>query len=170
MVDAKTKRTWIAIVVAVLVVLFMMAIVLVGSAIFYVHRHIRSEFVTNAIGAEQFEHERARFDGQQPLIEMREHEPPLVHRRTATSVVPLQELRVLAFDPRAGKVVHVSIPFWMLRMMPGKRFNIGGSGQGFDFNSDRTNLTIDDLEHAGAGLLVDGTDPRSGARVLVWTE
>jgi hypothetical protein len=31
-------------------------------------------------------------------------------------------------------------------------------------------LTIDDLERAGPGLLMDGTDPRAGARVLIWTE
>ena len=148
----------------------MMAVVLVGSAIFYVRRHIHAEFVTTAIGSEPFEHERARFAGQEPLIEMREHDQPLIHRRTATSTVPLQAMHILAFDPRAGKVVRVSIPFWLLRMAPGKRFNVGSNGQGFDFDTERMHLTVDDLERAGPGLLMDGTDPRSGSRVLIWTE
>jgi len=168
--DQKTKRTWISVVVAILVVLFMAAVVLVGSAIFYVRRHIQAEFVTNAIGTEQFEEQRAKFAGQLPLIEMREHDRPVVHMRTSASAAPLQQIHVLVFDPRAGKVVHVNIPFWVLRMAPGKRVNIGGNGQGFDFDSERTNLTVDDLERAGPGLLIDGRDPRNGARVLVWTD
>jgi len=168
--DQKTKRTWIAVIVAILVVLFMAAVVLVGSAVFYVRRHIQAEFVTNAIGTEQFEEQRAKFAGQQPLIEMREHDRPVLHRRTAVSAAPLQQIHVLAFDPRAGKVVHVNIPFWLLRMAPGKRVNLGGNGQGFDFDTERTNLTVDDLERAGPGLLLDGKDPRSGSRVLVWTD
>jgi hypothetical protein len=170
MADTKTKRTWISIVVAILIVLFMMAVVLVGSAIFYVRRHIHSEFVTTAVGSEAFEHERARFAGQEPLIEMHEHDQPLIHRRTASSTVPLQTLQILAFDPRAGKIVHVSIPFWLLRMAPGRRFNVGSGGQGFEFDAERMHVTIDDLERAGPGLLMDGTDPRAGARVLIWTE
>ena len=170
MADTKTKRTWISIVVAILVVLFMMAVVLVGSAVFYVRRHIRAEFVTTAVGSEAFERERAQFAGQQPLIEMREHDQPLIHRRTVISTSPLQALHVLAFDPGAGKIVRVNIPFWLLRMAPGKRFNVGGNGMGFDLDTERMHLTVDDVERAGPGLLLDGTSPRDGARVLIWTQ
>ena len=169
MAEPKKKHTWIWVVVGILAVLFVMAVVLVGSAIFYVRHHISAEVVTTAVGTEEFEHERARFAGQQPLIEMREHDQPLIHRRTAASAVPLTALHVFAFDARSGKLVHVDIPFWLIRRMPGKRFNLG-SGQGLDFDTDRMRLTVDDLEQAGPGLLIDGTNPRDGAKVLVWTE
>jgi hypothetical protein len=169
MADNKTKRTWISIVVGLLIILFVMAAVLIGSAIFYVRRHVRAEFVTTAVGTETFDQARARFAGQQPLIEMREHDAPIIHRRTAVSTAPLQSLNILAFDTRAGKIVRVSVPFWVLRMAPGKRFNLGSNG-GIEFDSERTHLTVDDLEQAGPGLLLDGVDPRGQARVLVWTE
>ena len=76
---------------------------------------------------------------------------------------------MLAFDARAGKLVRVSVPFWLLRLMPGKRFSMG-KNEGVDFDTDRMHLTVDDLERAGPGLVLDGKDPRGGGLVLVWTE
>ena len=171
MADNKTKRNWISIVVGILIVLFLMAVVLIGSAIFYIRRHVHAEtqFVTSSVGTETFEQARAKFAGQQPLIEWREHEAPVIHRRTSPSTVQLQALNILAFDERDGKIVRLSIPFWLVRMAPGKRFNVG-SNSGFQFDSERTHLTVDDVEQAGPGLLLDGIDPNSRARVLVWTE
>jgi hypothetical protein len=170
MADTKTKRTWISIVVAILVLLFVMAAGVVATGVFYVRRHVHAEFVTTAVGSETFERERARFAGQEPLIEMREHGETVIHHRTATSTVQLQAMHILAFDPRAGRVVRVSIPFWLLRMAPGKHLNLGGNGQGFDFDTERMHVTVDDLERAGPGLLLDGISPRDSARVLIWAE
>jgi len=149
MADTKKKRTWVAIVVAILIIIVMGGIVLVGSA--------------------AFERERARFAGQQALIELRDEHNAVVHRRIGSSSTELRTLRVLAFDARAGKLVRVSVPFWLLRMMPGKRFNLGRD-QGIDFDTDRMHLTVEDLERAGPGLVLDGKDPRGGGLVLVWTE
>ena len=81
----------------------------------------------------------------------------------------LQALRVLAFDPRAGKLVRFSVPFWLLRLAPSHNFTIGSKGD-FDFDSDRLHLTVEDVERAGPGLILDTRDPRNGALVLVWTE
>ena len=96
MADTKTRRTWISIVVGLLIVLFIAAVVLVGSAIFYVRRHVKAEFVTTAVGNETFEHERARFAGQEPLIEMRERD-----MRSAQAMKYMERLLRLPFGTAA---------------------------------------------------------------------
>jgi|SRR5947207_11212790 len=168
MADPK-KRTWVAILVAILIIIVMGGIVLVGSAAFYIRRHVSTQFVDDSVALTEFERERARFAGQQPLVEMRDEHNSTVHRRIASSATELQTLRILAFDSHNGKLVRMSIPFWLLRLMPGKRFNMG-KNDGIDFDTERMHLTVDDLERAGPGLVLDGKDLRGGGLVLVWTE
>ena len=167
--EPKKKRALISIVVAMLIIFFMVGVALIGSAVFYVRRHISTQFVDDQAAAVEFERERARFTGQQPLIELGDNHNDVVHHRVAGTHTELQTLRVLAFDEREGKLVRVSLPFWLLRLMPGKHFNIGNN-HGIDFDADRMHLTVDDLERAGPGLVLDGKDSRRGGRVLVWTE
>ena len=40
----------------------------------------------------------------------------------------------------------------------------------FDVDSDRLHLTVDDVERAGPGLILDTRDRRNGTLVLVWAE
>lgn len=165
----KKKRTWIAVVVGILISLVVIGIALIGSAIFYVRRHITTQFVAAEVAGTEFERTRARFAGQEPLVELRGNHDDVVHRRTAPAHPELQTLHVLAFDPHAEKLVRVSIPFWLVRMMPNRRVSLGRNA-GVDFDSQHVSLTVDDLESAGPGLIIDGTDPRSGTRLLVWAE
>lgn len=169
MAEPKKKRTWIYVVVGVLISLVVIGIALVGSAVYYVRRHVSAQFVTADVAGPEFERTRARFAGQQALIELRDDHGAsvVVHRRTAPARVELQTLHVLVFDSHAEKLVRVNVPFWLVRMMPGKRFDLGN--RGVDFDTDRLNLTVEDLDQAGPGLVMDGTDPR-GARILIWTE
>ena len=114
---------------------------------------------------------RARFAGQQPLIEIRKDDEPLLHRdalRAVPAAPKLDTLRVLAYDTRAGKLVHVSIPFWLLRLAPSRHMTFL-SDSGIDFDSDRVHITLDDLERRGPGLILDQAD-RRGSQVLVWAE
>jgi hypothetical protein len=54
-------------------------------------------------------------------------------------------------------------------MMPsGGRFSLL-KDNGINFDSERTRLTVEDLERHGAGLVLDHRNAR-GAQVLVWTE
>jgi len=48
-----------------------------------------------------------------------------------------------------------------------QRVSFGGGDVDFDF--DNSNLTLEDVERHGPGLVVDGVDSR-GAQVLVWAE
>jgi hypothetical protein len=163
------KRTWVSIVVAFLIICVILGIAIVGSAAFWFRRHIDTQFTSEQAAVSEFESQRARFAGQQPLVEVRRHDSPAVHMRTAGTSVELQTLRVLAFDPRAGKLVRVNLPFWLLRMAPSGHWRLGSAGVRFE-DEDDPHLTVADIERAGPGLLIDMVNPRDGVRVLVWTE
>ncbi len=80
---------------------------------------------------------------------------------------------MLVYDNHEGRLIHIDVPLWVVRLMPsnrdrsrrGGRMSFGGDS--FDFESG--NLTLDDVERHGPGLVVDGVDSR-GAQVLVWAE
>src|SRR5262249_32842539 len=141
----------------------------VGSAAFWFRRHINAQPMSAESASAEFQSARARFAGQQPLIELAQHERPIVHMRTPKNAPELQSLRVLAYDPREGKLVRVSLPFWLLRLAPASRHMRLGTAE-MDFDSDRLHLTMDDIERAGPGLLLDTESPGDGVLVLVWTE
>ena len=165
-----TRKTWISILVASVIVVGFLAAAAVGGTAYFIYRHVSTQFTPQANAEEQFAKTRARFAGQQPLIEMRKDEP-ILHRditRTAAANGRLESLSVLAYDPGARKLVRVSIPFWLIRLTPSGKFSFL-SDNGIDFDADRLRLTYEDLERAGPGLLLDQKD-RRGSQVLIWTE
>jgi type II secretory pathway pseudopilin PulG len=168
--DAKTKKTWISVIVAILIICVMIGVALIGTAVYVFRRHIDTQFVSAQIAANEFQQARNRFSGQQPLIELvhGEDDRPILHRRAGHATGELQSLRVLAFDPRAGKLVRVSLPFWLLRLAPHHNFTIRADT--FELEGDRMNFTFEDVERAGPGLLLDARNPHDGTLVLVWTE
>src|SRR5262245_57365844 len=120
--DAKTKKTWISIAIAAAMIVVLLGIALVGTAVFVFRRHVDAQFVSSRTADQEFSETRARFAGQQPLIEIPHGGgEPVIHRREATTT-ELRALRVLAFDPEAGKLVHVNLPFWLLRLAPSRHF------------------------------------------------
>jgi hypothetical protein len=163
----------VSVLIAAVIIVGILAVSAIGGTAFFFYRHIQSESVqSETVAAEQFAAARARFAGQKPLIEMRRRDEPVLHREYLTSAADgkrLETLRVLAYDPDNGKLVRVAIPMWLLRLAPsGKRMTFL-SDNGIDFDSERVNLTLDDLERRGPGLLLDHAD-RHGSLVLVWTE
>jgi hypothetical protein len=167
---AKRVPTWAAILIAGVIIVGMLAVAAVGGAAFFIYRHVHTTFPGHEHAAAEFTRERARFAGQQPLIEMAVGSEPVLHREVAEAMPGrrLDSLRVLAYDKRARKLVRVSIPFWLLRLMPSNHFSFLDDN-GIDIDSDRVRLTIEDLERRGPGLVLDTRD-RRGSEVLVWTE
>ncbi len=163
--DAKTKKTWISVAVAAVIIVAILGVALLGTAVFVFRRHVNAQFVSAQTAQDEFQEARRRFSGQQPLIELTADRHPIIHQRENAGEI--QSLRILAFDPRAGKLVRMSLPFWLLRMAPSR--NLAVHSPDFDFD-DRMHLTVDDVERAGPGLILDARDPRNGALVLVWTE
>lgn len=169
---AKNKLpTWVSILIAGVIVVCMLAVAVVGGTAFFIYRHANASFTQPDNAAGEFATARARFSNQQPLIEIRHDDEPVLHRELLSSATPtrrLESLRVLAYDSDAQKLVRVSIPFWLLRMAPSKHFSFLDEN-GIDFDSDRVRLTLEDIERRGPGLLIDQKD-RRGHQVLVWTE
>ena len=170
------KRTkgclWIALGTAI--ALGMVAAALVAGAGFWVYQEFApaAEFLPPADAGRQLDLIRARFPGQQPLIDVTDEDGrsqahvsgDATPRRAPGSI---HAIHVAAFDPRARKLVRFSIPFWLVRLSPGGQVTIGD-----DVLKDvkgQTRLTVRDIEAFGPGLLIDETRP-DGHRVLVWTE
>jgi hypothetical protein len=168
--NQSSRRTWISILIAAVIIVGMLAAAAVGGTVFFFYRHVHMQFTARDDAAQQFADARARFAGQQPLIEIRKDDRPLLHREVippSGSPARLGVLRVLAYDTRASKLVSVSIPFWLIRMAPSRHLSF--SDNGLDFDADRMHLTLEDLERRGPGLILDQSD-RQGSHVLVWTE
>jgi hypothetical protein len=169
--DTSTRRTWISILIASVIIVGILAVAAVGGTAYFFYHHINTQYAPRESAEQQFAAARARFSGQKPLIEMRRDDEPIVHRELfaeAHSDAKLQALRVLAYDPDERKLVRVSIPFWLIRLMPGKHFSFLNDN-GINFDNDRVRLTSRDLERLGPSLILDEQD-RHGAYVIVWTE
>src|SRR5262245_34519587 len=169
--EKSTRRTWISVLVASVIIVGILAVAVVGGTAYFFYRHINAQYTPREGAEEQFAAARARFGGQTPLIEIRRHDEPIVHRELLDrpqSNVKLEALRILAYDPDERKLVRMSIPFWLIRLMPGKHFSFLNDN-GIDFDSDRVRLTSEDLERLGPTLILDEQD-RQGAYVIVWTE
>ena len=168
--DKRTK-TWITIVVSVVAVILMLGAAAVGGAAYWVYRHVHSETVAEETAGDSFTRMRARFSGQQPLIEIGDRNQVTVHRAESPGreTRKLNSLRAMVYDPDDGRMVDVSIPFWLLRLAPsGGRFSFLND-RNLSIDAGRVRLTLDDLEQHGPGLILDHHD-RRGSLVIVWTE
>jgi hypothetical protein len=167
-----TKRTWISILIAAVIIVGILAVAVVGGTAFFIYRHVHTQSAVPASAEREFSEARARFAGQQPLIELRADHEPIMHRERIKGATPstakLQAMRVLAYDEQEEKLVRVSIPFWLMRLFPSKNLSFL-SDEGIDIDTDRVRLTLEDLERRGPGLILDHKD-RRGSHVLVWTE
>jgi len=169
---ALRKQTWIWIAVAVAVAAFLGFIAIVAAGVFFVARQVETEPASAAIADRTFAEARARFEGQAPIIQIEDRDGMI---RTRIDRPPPEvpagpmpgTMHVMAYDPDEGRIVRLSLPFWLLRL---------GNKGSLRFSSDRTqlsfehlNLTVDDLARYGPALLVDQKMPQ-GERVLIWTQ
>jgi len=165
--DQKTRKTWISILIAGVIIVGVLAVVVVGGTAFFFYRHINATFTAQENADMSFAQERARFAGQKPLIELSRDEEPVVHHPTGPRR-ELQSLHALVYDEASGKLTHVDVPGWLLRLMSGGgRVRIANMDAFGD--DDQAKLTMDDLERHGPGLVMD-VKRRRGSQLLVWTE
>jgi hypothetical protein len=77
---------------------------------------------------------------------------------------------ILAWNPDRGRIVRVSLPFWLLLM--GRRkvdlFDSTGTGSN-SFDVDRLNIDVHELERIGPAFVLDYVT-MNGERILVWTQ
>jgi hypothetical protein len=165
-------KAWMWVVVAVIAIGILGIIAMAGVGVYFFSRHIETKSISAAAASTEFEKVTARFSGQKALIEVDEHGRYLrsnTDRPSPRNVKIPDELEVMAFDPDDARIVHIRIPFWLLRMK-----SHGMQGGTIDFNGNRMDLedlklTVEDLERLGPALVVDHRSG-SGERVMVWSK
>ena len=167
--DAKTKKTWISIVIASVIIIGLLAIGIVGSTALFIYHHVNAKIVPQESAEQEFTTARARFVNQQPLIELTADDEPVVHRNTSGPRHEIQSLHALVYDGRARKLTHLDVPGWLLKVMSaGGRIRIAN----LDVLDDETSskVTLEDLERHGPGLVLDLRRARGSQQLLLWTE
>jgi hypothetical protein len=161
------KRTWIWVVVGIFFVLVVLVIGGVTFTAMWFRQNMTISEVTASTAEQEFAAARARFAGQEPLIELVDDRPRFKADRVAqNNTTPLKSMNVMAWDDREGKLVTFSLPFWILRMKSGP---IRLSAYQAGWNDRGVSFTVEELEKAGPGLVMDVTEGRGG-RVLIWVD
>ena len=166
---AGKSRTWIWIVVGIVLLGVLGIVAMAAAGLYFFTQNIDTREVSASKASQEFDEVRSRFTGQKPLIELDTNGDLLrtnPDRPVQDDPRPPDTLHVLAFDPDDGRIVNVTVPFWLLR------FKMGSTT--IDFNGDRMDLedlklTVEDLERLGPTLIVDHTST-GGERVLVWSQ
>jgi hypothetical protein len=166
---AATNKTWIWIIAGFLGVCVIVLFAIAGTGVYFVHQHIDARRPSSVEAMREFEAARAAFKGKPPLLELDRLGHPRQVTRTEqmpTSSVRPTDMIVLAWNPVSGRVVRVSLPFWLLHI--GRRkVNIFDDSNGFDV--DRLNIDVNELERIGPAFVLDYVT-MNGDRVLVWTQ
>src|SRR5437899_7520368 len=142
---ASKTPTWVWVVLGIVGVLVLAVVGLVGGSILMVRSHVHTEFAEKQTAEQEFARERARFAGQQALVELRKNvnddDQMVVHRppESAARRTDLQTIKVLVYDNRQGRLIHIDVPLWIMRMMPtsnrgtrGRQVTLRGNGLDFD--------------------------------------
>ena len=165
---AKAK-TWIWILIGFFGVCVLGLVLVAGAGLYFVSNHIAIGKTSSTDALRRFDTERARFKAERAIIEIdaleRPHEPRPVSAMPTSAVKPTN-LHVLAWDPDDGQIARIALPLWALRL--GRR-KVDFLKDAHDFNFDRLNLDMRELERIGPALLLDYRRP-SGERVLIWTQ
>ena len=141
-------KTWIWVVVSMVVVSIVGAVAVAGMGYYFFTKHIDTRVTSSASASVEFEQATAQFTGQKPLIELDERgrflraNPDRPGRADARRP---DQLYVLAFDPDDERIVKVTIPFWLLRLKARGTIDFNG-GQ---LELEDLKLTVEDLERFG---------------------
>lgn len=162
-------KTWVWVLLAIVVVGILCVITVAGVGLYFFSQHVQTRAASPTNAAQEFDQIEARFTGQKPLIELDSRGHYLranTDRNPPSNPKPPEALNVLAFDPGDGRIVRISIPFWLLRMkMRGTTIDFNGR----KMDLDDLKLTVEDLERFGPTLIVDHKQA-TGERVLVWSQ
>jgi hypothetical protein len=162
-------RPWIWVAVATVVIGIFGIVAMAGIGFYFASKHIDTRAASPASAAKDFEDVRARFIGQPPLIELddRGHFVRAHTKRPKPAQVKAPEhLNVLAYDPDDGRIVRLTIPFWLLRLKMGNA-TIDFNGRQMDLDDLR--LSVEDLERYGPALIAEHKAP-DGSHVIVWSQ
>ena len=164
----KKRRSWLVVLVAVLVVIVCVAIGAIIAATAWVQQNLTIQESTESAARNEFEEVRKRFPGQPAVLDMVEGRSPTYNpaRQKVATSTSLERLHVLVWDPDEERLLSFSLPFWFLRLKSGPiEFSSYASG----LDASRVNLRLEDIEQYGRGIVLDTTS-HDGERILLWTE
>jgi hypothetical protein len=162
-------KTWIWVVLGVVITCVVTAVAVAGSAFYFLSKQLETHTATVATANREFESAKARFSGQKPLVELDRDGAVTRANTTKTASGDLrvpEQVIVMAFDPDEERIVRVTLPFWLLRLKS-RHASINFNGKKMDLEDLK--LTIADLERYGPTLIIDQVSP-DGTRVLVWSQ
>ena len=168
------KPSWGLIIlgIAALVVIVGAGLVAVAGYVIYQQFAFQTTTTSASSAEDEFTQVAAQFAGQKPLLEIRDGEPILNKQRKRPSsgkAQPIEALHIMVWQPDERKLVKLNIPFWLLRMTKGQPIRLSGHQDGGEAGPVRLNITAEDLERYGPGLVMDHKDA-GGDRVLVWAQ
>lgn len=167
--NQRTRKTWVSIVIAALIISAVVVVGFVGGAYVFLRSHLHGEDVEPEQATAQISEIRARFGGATPLIEIASDGQPILHRNPTGDRRPVNVFHVVQYDGRAGHMSRIDLPGWVVRAVSaGGRIRLANLGFSEDGDDDQQRLTLEDLERHGPGLVLDVS--RRGNRVLAWTE
>lgn len=163
---AAKVKAWVWIVVGIVIFGILGVIAMAAAGLWFVKSHVNIQSTTSAVASADFQTIRARFANQKPLIEL-DDRGNFLHANTDRPSSPQRPhtLTILAFDSDDQKVVRLELPFWLLRLKGGSRFDVGGG----NVDLAKLRLTVEELERFGPTLILDQKDT-DGSRVLIWSQ
>lgn len=137
----------------------------------FVRQHHQAAAMTATDAERAFADERARLPRGAAIVTIHDGGEPSVHRGLSRTGVA-RTLYCTVFDTRSQRLVRINLPLAVVRVMrPGGFTYLGEITflEDTDFDADRVDLTLDDLDARGPGLLVDHQHA-DGGQILVWLE
>ena len=158
---ARKRSTILMVIIGIVVCI---VVVGVGSVTWLYLSVFDSVDADEAVAARSLEEARARFGGQQPIVELRDDRITLLREAPdVASTRDLQNVRVLTWNAEEGTLTTLTLPLWLLRLRDsGVDVSIAADGT-------RLTMTMDEVERYGPALVLDHVE-EDGSRVLVWTE
>lgn len=119
-----------------------------------------------------FAEARAQLGDSPAYIELSSDGSTLVHRELEQAQPSeLQALHVITLESSSSRLLEIAFPFWFVRLKMSRTMNLGtlASILAHDWKNLDLNVSEDDLERRGPGLVLDHT-ASSGSRILLWTD
>ena len=162
------RRNWVWIVFGIFIVLVCLAIGAIIATTAWVQQNLTVTEATAGGAQQEFETVRALYAGRPPLLELRNGRPAYAAGKPpeARGATAVENLHVLVWDPDESRLLSVAVPFWFLRLKSGP-IEFSSYASGWDDN--RVQITTEDIERYGPGIIIDATSPE-GERVLLWAQ
>lgn len=166
---ASRKRTWIWIVVGIIGVFVLAIVAVAGAGFYFISQRVDATRSTPAEALSSLDEVVKALGERPPLYTIDANEQPHLTtpiEQLPTGTVKASDLWIHVWDPKSGRLVRLSLPFWMLKFGD-QKIRVAQHEGGLKF--EEFNFDVAELERIGPVLIVDhrGED---GERVLLWTK